>query len=153
MKGAGDFCGVAMIVGIARGINVTLEDWKISDTILNFFTNVISGVPKIIFGILMFIIFIFLGFLVRSSSGMAVLAMPVFAPLADKVNCSRSVVVNTFMFGLFYGGIIAPTGMILIVLEIVGIEYNYWLKFIWPFMVILFIFLIILIIVNIILFN
>ncbi len=153
LKGAGDFCGVAMIVGIARGINVTLEDGKISDTILNFFTNVISGVPKIIFGILMFIIFIFLGFLVRSSSGMAVLAMPVFAPLADKVNCSRSVVVNTFMFGLFYGGIIAPTGMILIVLEIVGIEYNYWLKFIWPFMVILFIFLIILIIVNIILFN
>ena len=107
---------------IARGINVTLEDGKISDSILNFFINAINGLPKIIFGILMFIIFIFLGFLVRSSTGLAVLAMPIFAPLADKVNCERSVIVNTYMFGLFYGGIIAPTGMILIVLEIVGIE-------------------------------
>ena len=153
LKGAGDFCGVAMIVGIARGINVTLEDGKISDSILNFFINIISGVPKVIFGILMFIFFIFLGFLIRSSTGMAVLSMPVFAPLADKVNCSRSIIVNTFMFGLFYGGIIAPTGMILIVLEMVGIEYNYWLKFIWPYMIVFFIVLIILIVVNITLFD
>ena len=101
----------------------------------------------------MFIFFIFLGFLIRSSTGMAVLAMPVFAPLADKVNCSRSIIVNTFMYGLFYGGIIAPTGMILIVLEMVGIEYNYWLKFIWPYMIVFFIVLIILIVVNITLFD
>ena len=153
MKGAGDFVGLAMIIGIARGINITLEDGKISDSILNFFINIINGFPKIIFGIVMFIIFIFLGFLIRSSSGMAVLCMPVFAPLADEVNCSRSVIVNTYVFGLFYGGIVAPTGMILIVLQMIGIEYSYWLKFIWPFMVILFLVLIILIIINVSLFN
>ena len=153
MKGAGDFVGLAMIIGIARGINVTLEDGKISDSILHFFIKVISGFPKIIFGVVMFIIFIVLGFLIRSSSGMAVLCMPVFAPLADEVNCSRSVIVNTYVFGLFYGGIVAPTGMILIVLQMIGIEYSYWLKFIWPFMIILFIVLMLLIIINVTLFN
>lgn len=153
MKGAGDFVGLAMLIGIARGINVTLEDGKISDSILNFFINLIRGFPKIIFGIVMFIVFIFLGFLIRSSSGMAVLSMPVFAPLADEVNCSRSVVVNTYVFGLFYGMIVTPTGMILIVLQMIGIEYSYWLKFIWPLMIILFIFLIILIVINVTLFN
>ena len=40
-KGAGDFYGFAIIVGIARGINITLEDGKIADTILNCLANAI----------------------------------------------------------------------------------------------------------------
>ena len=120
IKGGADFLGVSLIVGIARGINVTLEDENINDSILNFFINSISNLPKIAFGIIMFIIFIFLGSLVRSSTGLAVLSMPVFAPLADKVNCSRSIIVNTYMFGLFYSGLVMPSGMILIILEMVS---------------------------------
>ena len=153
IKGGGDFLGVAMIVGIARGINVTLEEEKVNDSILNFFIKFISDLPKIVFGIIMFIIFIFLGSLVRSSTGLAVLSMPVFAPLADKVNCSRSIIVNTYMFGLFYSGLIMPSGMILIVLEIVGLKYNHWLRFIWPFMIIFFVLIIFLLIINMIVFD
>lgn len=74
--------------------------------------------------------------------------MPVIAPLADEVNCSRTLVVNAYMFGQSYIEIISPTAIILIVLELVGIQYNYWLKFIYPYMIILFIFLLIFIIIN-----
>ena len=153
MKGAGEFVGVSVIIGLARGINITLNEGNISDTILNALTNLIDGLPKIVFALLMLIVFIFLGFFIQSSSGLAVLSMPVFAPLADNANCNRSIVINTYMFGQYLIGFIAPTGIILIVLELVGIPYNYWIKFIWPFLIICFLFLIILVILNAALFN
>ena len=153
IKGAGDFIGVALIIGIARGINITLEEGKISDTILNSMTELISELPTVIFTIIMLILFILLGLLISSSSGLAILAMPVFAPLADKANCSRVVAVNAYMFGEFFSAIITPTGLVLIALQLVAIPYNYWIKFIWPFLVIYFFFLIVLIIINTLLYK
>lgn len=148
IRGAGDFVGVSLVIGIARGINLTLTEGNVSDTILDSMTGFISSLPKILFAIIMLLIFIFLGFFIQSSSGLAVLAMPVLAPLADSANCDRSVVVNTYMFGQFLIGFIAPTGFILIVLQMVEIPYNFWLKFIWPILLAFFIFLIILVILN-----
>ena len=128
IKGAGDFCGVALIVGLARGINITLETGDINDTILNSLSKSVDGLPKIIFAILMLIMFVFLGFFISSSSGLAVLSMPVFAPLADEVDINRSVVINAYMFGQNFIQIIAPSGLILIVLQLVGIKFNHWVK-------------------------
>lgn len=148
IRGASEFVGVSIVIGLARGINITLDEGNISDTILNAMINLIDGFPKILFAILMLIIFIILGFFIQSSSGLAVLSMPVFAPLADNANCSRTVVINAYMMGQYLIGFIAPTGICLIVLQLVGIPYNYWIKFIWPYLLICFIFLIVLIIVN-----
>ena len=96
----------------------------------------------------MIFIFLFLGIFVQSSSGLAVLSMPILAPIADQVGCSRAVVVNAFMFGQNLITMVAPTGMVLIVLQLIGIKFNYWAKFMWPMMVILFAYIIILIIIN-----
>ena len=150
MKGAGDFIGVSIIIGMARAINNTLDNEKISDTILNSLTNVVSGLPKPVFAIIMLLVFIFMGIFINSSSGLAVLSMPVFAPLADQVNCSRTVIINAFMFGQYLSAIITPASLILIILDMVGIPYFNWIKFIWPFLIILFVFCLILIIINVI---
>jgi len=150
-KGFGDLAGVSLIIGIGRGINITLEEGKISDTILNNLSNLIDGLPKIIFAILMLLIFIILGIFIQSVTGLAVLALPVLAPLADKIECSRTIVVNAYIFGQSYIGLISPTGLALIVLQMVGIKYNQWIRFIWPYMIIMFIYLIILMSLNVIL--
>ena len=148
LKGVGDFCSVALIIGIAKGINNTLEYENVSYTILYGLSNLLNGLSKVIFGVIMLIIFIFIGLFIQSSGGLAVLSMPIIAPLADQVNCSRNVVVNAYLFGQALISLIAPTGYILIILQLVGIQYNYWVKFIWPLMLVLFIYLIILIIIN-----
>jgi uncharacterized ion transporter superfamily protein YfcC len=153
IKGASEFVGVSIVIGLARGINITLDEGNISDTILNAMINLIDGFPKILFAILMLFIFIFLGFFIQSSSGLAVLSMPVFAPLADNANCSRTVVINAYMMGQYLIGFIAPTGICLIALQLVGIPYNYWIKFIWPYLLICFVFLVVLIIVNAVFFG
>ena len=75
--------------------------------------------------------------------------MPILAPLGDGVGCDRKVIVNTFMYGQHLSGLMTPTGIILIVLQMIGIPYNYWIKFIWPFMVICAVFLIVLIIIDV----
>ena len=147
-RGTGNFCGVALVIGIARGINLTLTEGNISDTILYSLSNSLGNLPKVIFAIIMIFIFLFLGIFIQSSSGLAVLSMPILAPIADQVGCSRAVVVNAFMFGQNLITMVAPTGMILIVLQLIGIKFNFWVKFMWPMMVILFVYIIILIIIN-----
>ena len=148
LKGAGDFIGVTIVIGIARGINLTLNDGKISDTILNSLTNGIGDLPSLGFALIIFIIFIFLGIFIQSSSGLAILSMPVFAPLADKVQLSRVVVVNAYMWGEYLVAFITPTGLVLIVLSMAHIGYSYWVKFIWPFMLVLFILLIFFVLIS-----
>ena len=149
MRGAGDFVGVTLTIGIARGINLTLNEGKISDTILNSLSNAVEGLPPLAFAIILFIIFIFLGIFIQSSSGLAILAMPVFAPLADKVGLSRTTAVNTYMFGQYLASFFTPTGLVLIMLSVVQIEYIYWVKFIWPFLIILFVFLIFFVMISV----
>ena len=148
LTGVGDFCGIALIMGMARGINITLDKESISDTILNSLSNLLDGLPKVVFAVIMLFAFIIVGIFIQSTVGLAVLSMPVIAPLADQVNCPRDVVVNAYMYGQAFISLIAPTGYILIILQMVGIQFNYWLKFIWPFMVIILIYLIILIIIS-----
>ena len=148
MKGLGDFASISLAIGLARGVNITLDDGKISDTILYGLSKTLGNVNKVVFGIIMLFIFIILGFFIQSSSGLAVLSMPIFAPLADKVQCPRTLVVNAYMFAQNLDGFIAPTGLLLIVLQIVGIPFNHWIKFIWPFVILLFVLIFILILIN-----
>ena len=149
LEGAGGFCGVGMIIGIARGINLILQEGKVSGTILNWMLTLVEGQPKFSFGIEVFLLNIVFGALIQTSSGLAILLMPAFAPLADEVNCSREVVVNAYMLGQALIGIITPTGIIFMILELVGIKYLNWLKFISIYMVFFFVFSLIFISVNI----
>ena len=149
LEGAGGFCGVGMIIGIARGINLILQEGKVSGTILNWMLTLVEGQKKFSFGIEVFLLNIVFGALIQTSSGLAILLMPTFAPLADEVNCSREVVVNAYMLGQALIGIITPTGIIFMILELVGIKYLDWLKFISLYMVFFFVFSLLFISVNI----
>lgn len=94
VEGASSLVGVSLIIGLARGINMIMNDGLISDTILNFSSSLVQGVSGPIFIVILLIIFFFLGFIIPSSSGLAVLAMPIFAPLADTVGIPRFVIVT-----------------------------------------------------------
>jgi len=87
-----------------------------------------------IFIVLMLLIFIVLGFFIPSSSGLAVLSIPIMAPLADSVGLSRDVIISAYVYGLGLISFITPTGLILATLEMVDVTYDKWLKFIMPLM-------------------
>jgi uncharacterized ion transporter superfamily protein YfcC len=136
-NGAADLLGVAFIVGIARGVTILMEDGLISDTILYHASTITEGMNKGVFTNVMLFIFSGLSFFISSSSGLAVLTMPIMAPLADTVNIGRETIVDTYQYGngLFY--LINPTSLILAALAIVKIGFNKWLQFIMPLLLIL----------------
>ena len=142
ISGASEVVGVTLIIGLARAINIIMENGMISDTLLFYSSNVVAEMGKGLFSIAMLLIFAFLGIFIPSTSGLAVLSMPILAPLADTVGLSRAVVVDVFSWGQGVILFITPTGLIFVVLQIVGIPYNKWLKFIMPLMVIIIILII-----------
>ncbi|MEP1488420.1 MAG: YfcC family protein [Algibacter sp.] len=140
VKGAGELLGVAIIIGIARGVTVLMADGQISDTMLYYASNITNGMNKGLFANAMLFIYGGLSFFIPSSSGMAVLTMPIMSPLADGVGVGREVVVNAYQYGMGLFAFINPTGLILASLAIVKVGYNKWLKFVMPLVIILTVF-------------
>ncbi|WP_452224393.1 YfcC family protein [Lacinutrix chionoecetis] len=140
VKGASDLLGVALIIGIARGITVIMADGLISDTMLYYASDLTTGMNKGLFATAMTGIYAVLSFFIPSSSGMAVLTMPIMSPLADTVNVGREIVVNAYQYGMGLFYLINPTGLILASLAIVKVGFNKWLKFIMPLFIILVVF-------------
>ncbi|HEY9221920.1 MAG TPA: YfcC family protein [Lutibacter sp.] len=136
-KGAGELLGVAFIIGIARGVSILMDDGLISDTVLYNASALTEGMNKGVFVNSLFFIYNGLSFFIPSSSGMAVLTMPIISPLADTVGIGREIIVNTYQYGQGLFAIINPTGLILASLAIVKIGFDKWLKFVMPLVIVL----------------
>ena len=130
VSGAGDLLGVALTVGLARSVGIVMENSYVSDTIMNYFSNKISGMNSVLFICVLFFVYIVLGFFIQSSSGLAVLSMPIMAPLADVVGIDRALIINAYNWGQGLIGLIAPTGLILVSLSMVKVGFDKWIKFV-----------------------
>lgn len=131
-KGASDLVAVSLIIGLARGVNLVLEQGMISDTILNYAASLVADVHGGVFAVAQMLVFFVLGFLVPSSSGLAVLSMPIMAPLADTVEIPRYIVVSAYNWGQYAMLYLAPTGLVLATLQMLGMQFNKWVKFVMP---------------------
>lgn len=136
-KGAGELLGVAFIIGIARGVSILMDDGLISDTVLYNASALTEGMNKGVFVNSLFFIYNGLSFFIPSSSGMAVLTMPIISPLADTVGIGREIIVNAYQYGQGLFAIINPTGLILASLAIVKIGFDKWMKFVMPLVIVL----------------
>ena len=132
IKGAESLLSVAFIVGIARGVTVILNEGHVSDSILFYGANMVQGMPPAMFIILLMIFYIIFSLFIQSSSGMAVLTMPIIGALAIIVNIPGREIVNSYLFGMGIMSFVAPTGLILPSLALVNVSLKTWLKFITP---------------------
>jgi len=137
IKGATELLGVAFILGIARGVTVLMEDGMISDTLLYYSSSLTNGMNKGLFINTMLYVYGGLSFFIPSSSGMAVLTMPIMSPLGDGVGVGREFIVNAYQYGMGLFAFLNPTGLILASLAIVKVGYDKWLKFVTPLVIIL----------------
>ncbi len=137
MNGAGSLLGVTFIIGLARGISILMSEGLISDTILYYAGSFTEGMEKGVFVNALFVVYNFIAFFVPSTSGTAVLTVPVIAPLAETVNIGREVIVNIYQFGHGLFNLINPTGLILAFLGLAKIGYDQFLKFVWPLIAIM----------------
>jgi len=133
VDGARDLLGVALIIGLARGIVVIMDAGKITDTILHWGEQAITGLSATAFINGVFAIEVLMSFLVPSTSGLAVLSMPILAPLADFAGIGRDLVVTAYQSASGLVNLVTPTSAVVVgALAIGRISYERWLRFIWP---------------------
>lgn len=138
VNGARDLLGVALIIGIARGVTVIMTNGLITDTVLNTAEQAVSGLGGVAFINLMYVLFLPLSFLIPSSSGLATVAMPIMAPLASFANVPAHLVVTAFQAGNGLVNLVTPTSAVVMGgLAIAKVGYGTWLKFVWPLLIIL----------------
>ena len=138
VDGARDLLGVALIIGIARGITVVMTNGLITDTVLYWAEQAVSGLGGVAFINLMFVLFLPLSFLIPSSSGLATVAMPIMAPLASFADVPAQLVVTAYQSGNGLVNLVTPTSAVVMGgLAIARVGYGTWLKFVWPMLVIL----------------
>ena len=144
VDGARDLLGVAFVVAIARGIVVIMNAGSITDTILFWCENAVTGLNEFVFINVMYFIQLVLSFFIPSTSGLAVLSMPIMAPLADFANVSRDLVVTAYQSASGIINLLTPTSAVVMGGIAIGrISYAKWLKFCLPLVGILTVFIMI----------
>lgn len=137
MNGAKDLLGVCFIIGIARGVTIIMNDGKISDTILYHAVQLVEGTSAFFFLPALMLVYFVLALFISSSSGMAVVTMPIMSSLSQIIGVPVEEIVNAYQFGIGLMFFITPTGLILPSLAMVNVDYNIWIKFIWKLLLIL----------------
>lgn len=140
IRGAGDFVGVGLIIVLARGVTVIMNNSSITDTVLHSMENAVNNTSSGVFGALMFLINLPLAFLVPSTSGHAALAMPILAPLSDFAGVSRAMTITAYQSASGLINLITPTSAVVMGgLALARVRYDQYLRFIAPLLGILFV--------------
>ena len=138
IEGVGDIMSAALIVGLAGGIIVILEDGQVIDTILYYLSKSMNGMGQIASVGIMYLIQTMINIVIPSGSAKAALTMPIMAPFSDLIGISRQATVMAFQFGDGFTNMITPTsGVLIAVLGVAKIPYEKWVKWITPLMLIL----------------
>lgn len=138
VKGLESMIIPALIVGVARGISVVMQESQIMDSILYGFSSTLSVLPRSMAAIGMLVFQSFLNFFIPSASGQALVSMPLMTPLSDLLGVSRQTAVLAYVFGDGFSNMIIPTnGVLLAMLGVGKISFNKWVKFALPIFFIL----------------
>ncbi len=138
LEGMRDILSAAVVVGLAGGTIVILQDGKIIDTIMYSLSGAMSEVGKAGSVAIMYLIQTGLNIIIPSGSAKAALTMPIMAPFADLIHISRQAMVMAFQFGDGFTNMITPTSGVLIgCLGVAKIPYEKWFLWVWKFILLL----------------
>ncbi len=132
-QGIGDMVGPAIVIVLARGVAVLLNNTQTLDTVLNAMEQLVGGTSSGVFAVLTAVVNMPLAFLIPSSSGHATLAMPLIAPLADFAGVSRPLAITAYQMGHGLMLTIAPTNVVIVGgLAIAKVGYDKFLRLVLP---------------------
>ncbi len=138
LNGVKDIMSAAVIVGLAGGIIVILQDGNIIDTLLYYISKSMNDFGRIASVSMMYLFQTILNIVIPSGSGKAALTMPMMSQFSDLIGVSRQATVVAFQLGDGFTNMITPTSGVLIgVLGVARIPYEKWVKWISPFILIL----------------
>jgi uncharacterized ion transporter superfamily protein YfcC len=134
IEGLRSMAYAALLIGFARSISIVMEQGRIIDTVVQGLAAPLAGFPVAVAAVGMMVVQAAIHVPVPSSSGQAVLTLPVFAPLADLIHLSRQVAVLAYQYGAGLCELVTPTnGALMAVLAAAGLRYEQWMRAVgWP---------------------
>lgn len=124
------FSGV--VIGLAQGIYLILEQGKAIDPIIFGLLQPLESLPNQLAVVGLFVSQSIIHIPVPSTSGQAVLTMPLVTPLTDLLGMSREIAVFTYQYSATLMDMMTPTnGTILAILAAANIKFNHWVTYIW----------------------
>jgi uncharacterized ion transporter superfamily protein YfcC len=135
INGAKDVLGVVLIIGLARGLSIMMNESMIIDSVLAFSEKTVRGLPSVLYINGVYWLHILLSIFIPSTSGLAAVSMPIMAPMADIAGVSRSLVITAYQSASGIVNLVSPTsGIIMGALILSKIPYERYLKFVWKFL-------------------
>lgn len=127
--GIKDFFIVAFAIGFARGIYVLLYNSYMSDTFIFNITNFLDDKNIVFIIIILLITFLVLGFLIPSTSALAMVSIPIIASSIVLLGYQSEMVVTIYQAMIGTLKMIAPTSPVVIaMLTMTGIKFGDWFK-------------------------
>ncbi|WP_434799446.1 YfcC family protein [Terrisporobacter vanillatitrophus] len=131
LDGAAEMVGVALVIGVSKGISVIMSSTGLDAYVLSKASSVLVGMSPIIFTIVAYLIYMALSFFIPSTSGLAGLSMPIFGPLAVSLGFPPEVIISIFSAGSGIVNLVTPTsGVIMGTLAIAKVDFSSWVKFV-----------------------
>ena len=138
IEGMGDILSAAVVVGLAAGIVIVLQDGGVIDTILYGLSKSMNNLGAIASTEIMYGIQTLINIVIPSGSAKAAITMPIMAPFSDLIDISRQTTVMAFQFGDGFTNMITPTsGVLIATLGVARIPWEKWVRFIWKFILVL----------------
>ena len=138
IEGMGDILSAAVVVGLAAGIVIVLQDGGVIDTILYGLSKSMNNLGTIASTEIMYGIQTLINIVIPSGSAKAAITMPIMAPFSDLIGISRQTTVMAFQFGDGFTNMITPTsGVLIATLGVARIPWEKWVRFIWKFILVL----------------
>ena len=133
VDGAKDLTETALLVGIARGIALIMEEGQILHSIVYAMSVPLGMVGPELAAVGMMLMQTIMNFFVSSGSGQAFLTMPLMVPLGDILGVSRQIAVQAFLYGDGFANMIVPTNPVLMgILGMASVPYDKWFRFCMP---------------------
>ena len=130
VKGAASASGVALIVGIARGIQVVLEQGRIMDTIIHALSAPLQNFGPVFGAIFISIVSSAVHFFIPSGSGTVFAVMPILGPLGEMIGVSPQTAVLGVQIGATLPNFLFPTvGVMMAMLGISKVPIDKWFRF------------------------
>lgn len=130
LGGMNEFLSVAIVIAVARGIQVVMNDGQITATVLHAGEQGLQHLPAGIFIVLTFIFYIPMSFLIPSTSGLAAATMGIMGPLGKFSGVTPDLVITAYQAAVGWVNIITPTsGIVMGALAIAHVNIVTWFKF------------------------
>ncbi len=133
IEGCAEMTGAALLIGVARSIEVVLADGQIIDTVIDAIAGPLGSLGAEASVVGMLVVQTVCNFFIPSGSGQAFVTMPIMSPLATLTEVPQQSAVLAYQFGDGFTNMVIPTSALVMgALALGKIPYGAWVRFVTP---------------------